>query len=315
MSIEALLRPPDLIGESARMQHVRLLIHLYAPLRAPVLIHGETGTGKELVARALHEYSPRAALSFVAVNAAAICPALIDSELFGHERGSFTGAVRDHAGVFEQAGMGTLFVDELAELPLSAQARLLRALENGEVRRVGCVTSRRVTMRVIAATNANLHDGVRRGTFRADLYHRIAVLHVRTPALRDRVEDIPAIAEHLLLRLQDEHGKRSLTPKAIDALTGYAWPGNVRQLLNVIRRTCAVNTGKTISGEMIRAALADEPIRAAVRPVRRAVVMPTTDEITTALHAANGRLSGAARLLGMPRTTLREHLRRQRIPR
>jgi DNA-binding NtrC family response regulator len=225
-----------LIGNSSAMQKVRLLISKVAPTQSAVLILGETGTGKELVARSLHEQSSRADMPFVAINCGALPETLIESELFGHRKGAFTGADDHRTGLFEVASGGTIFLDEIGELPKSMQAKLLRVLESGEIRRVGENKSTLVDVRVISATHRDLPGMVAEDQFREDLMYRINTFEIMLPALRERLEDVPDLASHLL----DQHchggrpGQRCLAPDAIESLCGHGWPGNVRELANAI---------------------------------------------------------------------------------
>lgn len=227
-----------IIGISPEIEHVRRLIDKVAPCEARVLITGENGTGKELVARWLHAKSARAAAPFVEVNCAAIPSELIESELFGHERGAFTSAVKQRKGKFEQADGGTLFMDEIGDMSLAAQAKVLRALQESRISRVGSDKDIEVNVRVLAATNKNLREEIRRGNFREDLYHRLAVIVVRVPPLREHAGDIPALVEHFIRTIAAEYGS---APKAIDDdaladLQRMPWSGNIRELRNVIER-------------------------------------------------------------------------------
>lgn len=227
-----------MIGSSRVMKDIYSRIHKVAPTSATVLIHGETGTGKELVAKAIHHESPRAGNPMISVNCAAIPDTLIESELFGHEKGAFTGAASTREGLVAAADGGTLFLDEIGELPLEAQARLLRVLQEGEVRPIGSVESRKVDVRLVAATHRNLARLAQEGRFREDLFYRINVVQLCLPPLRDRGRDIVALAEHLLKRYCDQFGKPSLrlSPEAIQAITTYDWPGNVREMENAMQR-------------------------------------------------------------------------------
>ncbi|MCW8194970.1 sigma-54-dependent Fis family transcriptional regulator [Proteobacteria bacterium 005FR1] len=227
-----------MIGSSAVMKDIYNRIHKVAPTSATVLIHGETGTGKELVAKAIHNESPRAGKPMISVNCAAIPDTLIESELFGHEKGAFTGAASTREGLVAAADGGTLFLDEIGELPLEAQARLLRVLQEGEVRPIGSVESRKVDVRLIAATHRNLARLSQEGRFREDLYYRINVVQLCLPPLRNRGRDIVALAEHLLKRYCVQFGKPDLrlSPEAIQAITTYDWPGNVREMENAMQR-------------------------------------------------------------------------------
>jgi two-component system response regulator HydG len=234
-----------MIGSSQVMKDIYSRVHKVAPTSATVLIHGETGTGKELVAKAIHHQSPRAGNPMISVNCAAIPDTLIESELFGHEKGAFTGAASTREGLVAAADGGTLFLDEIGELPLEAQARLLRVLQEGEVRPIGSVESRKVNVRLIAATHRNLARLAQEGRFREDLYYRINVVQLCLPPLRDRGRDIVALAEHLLKRYCDQFGKPSLrlSPESIQAITTYDWPGNVREMENAMQRAVILCDG------------------------------------------------------------------------
>ena len=232
-----------LIGDGAAMQKLRGVIQVIAATRTTVLVLGETGTGKELVARAIHDASPRRAQRFVAINCAAIPAALLESELFGHVRGAFTDAVRDKSGLFEDADGGTLFLDEVGELPLALQAKLLRALQESEIRRVGDTASIKVDVRMIAATLRDLTVEVAAGRFREDLYYRLNVVPVAIPSRsRERAEDIPQLARFFAARFAERHRRDvAFAPDALDALARQPWPGNVRELENVIERAVVLS--------------------------------------------------------------------------
>jgi two-component system response regulator AtoC len=243
---------PALVGSGAVMTKLQDTIRLVAPTRTTVLIHGESGTGKELVARAIHEASPRRGKKFVAVNCAAIPAALLESELFGHVRGAFTDAVRDKPGLFEEADGGTLFLDEVGELPMPLQAKLLRALQESEIRRVGDQQSIKIDVRLVAATLRDLKAEVDGGRFREDLYYRLNVLPVNVPALRERVEDIPELARFFAARHGARHGRAvEVGDEAMAALVGRAWPGNVRELENVIERALVLSDGPALDVELL----------------------------------------------------------------
>ncbi|NIB42900.1 sigma-54-dependent Fis family transcriptional regulator [Pseudomaricurvus alkylphenolicus] len=229
---------PGMIGTSPVMKTLYNRIHKVAPTSATVLVNGETGTGKELVARAIHSESPRQNKPLISVNCAAIPETLIESELFGHEKGAFTGAASKSEGLVAAAHGGTLFLDEIGELPLEAQARLLRVLQEGEVRPIGSTESHKVDVRLVAATHRDLRKLCKEGKFREDLYYRINVVQLQLPPLRDRGKDIIALAEHLLQRFCDDMDKPllSLSPESIQAVTTYTWPGNVRELENAMQR-------------------------------------------------------------------------------
>ncbi|MEW5800742.1 MAG: sigma 54-interacting transcriptional regulator [bacterium] len=239
---------PGIIGSSEPMQKVFDKISLYGPAEAPVIITGETGTGKELIARALHERSARHRMPFVAVNCCALSEDLFESELFGHERGSFTGAVKTHKGRFERADKGTLFLDEIGDMPIRTQAKLLRVLEEGTIERVGGEEEYPVDVRIIAATNVSLEQAVAVRRFRADLYHRLAVFRIHVPPLRDRAGDIPLLVEHFLKILNHRYNRQvlRLTPEALRVLEDYHWPGNVRELRNVLERVYVESHGVVI---------------------------------------------------------------------
>ena len=293
-----------LVGGSDAMQALRRTIWRFAPLPAPVLVTGETGTGKELVARAVHDVSPRSRGPFVAVNAAAIPPTLAASELFGHERGAFTGADRRHVGAFEQADKGTLFLDEFGALPVDLQAWLLRVLETGEVRSLGARTTREVDVRVVTATHVDLEDAVHHRRFRADLYYRIAVLCIEAPPLRDRLEDLRALALHLLrgFRLEIQY---ELSPQAIQALALHSWPGNVRELRTVLLRAIASADGIVLDAADIVRATGGVLERRAMRCRSRLDALSVAETI----EASYGNVTEAARKLGVPRSTLRGFMR------
>jgi two-component system, NtrC family, response regulator AtoC len=302
---------PALIGDGGVMQQLRESIERIAATRSTVLILGESGTGKELVARAIHDASPRLGRRFVAVNCAAIPAALLESELFGHRRGAFTDAVRDKTGLFEDADGGTLLLDEIGELPLALQAKLLRALQEGEIRRVGDTTSIKVDVRLIAATLRDLADDVRDGRFRADLYYRLNVLPISIPPLRERAEDIPQLARFFAQRHAARHqlGAVELADSAIEALVRQPWPGNVRELENVIERAVVLadrpsfghgphvidatylGTVMNIHAPAAVAADVDElSIKKATRALEQAL-------ITRALGVTQGNRTNAAKLL------------------
>jgi len=242
-----------MIGSSPAMQDVFERIQRVAPTDTTVLILGESGTGKELVARAVHENSPRHEAPLITVNCAAIPDNLIESELFGHEKGAFTGAVETHRGLVEAAHRGTLFLDEIGELPAEAQARLLRVLQEGEIRRVGATESRQVNIRLIAATNRDLKQEVERGNFRSDLYFRLHVMEVLLPPLRQRGDDIRELAERLLERTCKRLNRPPMhyTGEAMTSLYNYQWPGNVRELENVIERAVILADGDVITTEAL----------------------------------------------------------------
>ncbi|MCZ6808055.1 MAG: sigma 54-interacting transcriptional regulator [Deltaproteobacteria bacterium] len=285
---------------SSAMLAIMAEVDRFARLPWPALIHGETGVGKELVARALHERSPRSGGPFVALNGGGLPRDLIESELFGHERGAFTGAVQSHRGAFEQAHGGTLFLDEVAELPPALQTRLLRVLETWHVRRIGSESARRVNVRLVCATHRDLRRMVQEGSFRADLYYRIHRLVIDVPALRHRTDDIGPLAEHFLSSMAEEVGEKQLSAEAVWRLRAYPWPGNVRELRNALELAAIGCDTSTIDADVV-----DRALRRLADPVAR----PTADTLRRAIEAYGGNLSAAARALGIPRSTLRDRFR------
>jgi two-component system, NtrC family, nitrogen regulation response regulator NtrX len=247
----------ETVWTSPAMREVMSQVDRVAPTETRVCIRGETGTGKELIARTLHQKSPRRGAAFVSLNCAAVPAELIESELFGHEKGSFTGAAGRHIGKFEQAHRGTLFLDEIGDMPLPMQAKLLRVLEEGEIERVGGDKPLPVDVRVIVATHRNLEEQVRQGTFREDLYHRIYVFPLILPRLRERREDIPVLAEHFAQQLADQNNwkPKRFSGQAMEALSAYAWPGNVRELRNVIERILLLSDGDAVEEDAVMRAL------------------------------------------------------------
>lgn len=246
-----------IVWASAAMREVMAQVEHVATSETRVCIRGETGTGKELIARTLHEKSPRRNGAFVSLNCAAIPSELMESELFGHEKGSFTGAAARHVGKFEHAHGGTLFLDEIGDMPLTMQAKLLRVLEEGEIERVGGDKPLTVDVRVVVATHRNLEEQVRQGTFREDLYHRVFVFPIVLPPLRERREDIRVLAEHFVRQLADQNNwkPRSFSAEAIAALEGYAWPGNVRELRNVVERALLLSPAEIVEAAIVARAL------------------------------------------------------------
>ena len=233
-----------MVSGDKRMKEIFGLIESLEHIPSPVFIHGETGSGKELVARAIHDTSDRKSKQFITVNCGAIAKELIESELFGHEKGSFTGAVAQREGLFEQAHEGTIFLDEIGELPLELQPKLLRVLESGEIRRVGGTTNRNIDVRVITATHRNLADEMKAGRFREDLFYRIYVLAINVPSLRDRKNDIPLLVDHFLKQEKKLFGydsKKEVTSAAVEKLMVHSWPGNIRELKNVMNRAMALS--------------------------------------------------------------------------
>ncbi len=247
----------EIIWSGPAMERLMAQVERVAASESRVAIQGETGTGKELIARAIHEKSGRHAGPFVTLNCAAVPAELIESELFGHEKGSFTGAAARHIGKFEQAAGGTLFLDEIGDMPLAMQSKLLRVLEEGEIERIGGDKPIAVDARVVVATHRNLEDMVKQGTFRADLYHRIYVFPIVLPPLRERAEEILALAEYFAAQVASQNGWRPkhFSPESIQVLQRYAWPGNVRELRNVVERVLLLSTSETIVAEEVNLAL------------------------------------------------------------
>lgn len=243
----------QMIGSSPALGEVKETIQKVAPTDARVLIHGENGTGKELVARQIHEQSERAKSAMIEVNCAAIPSELIESELFGHEKGAFTSAVKQRIGKFEQANGGTLFLDEIGDMPLAAQAKVLRALQENKITRVGGDKDIKVDVRIIAATNKNLKEAIEKNEFREDLYHRISVIKINVPPLKERKEDIPELVDKFLSDIADEHGskKKSINKDALKQLQNYSWSGNIRELRNVVERL-VILSGDEIKAEDVK---------------------------------------------------------------
>jgi two-component system nitrogen regulation response regulator NtrX len=311
-----------LVGSSRPMQRVRALIEQVAPTAARVLITGESGTGKEMAAAALHELSPRAAGPFVRVNSAAIPRELVESEMFGHERGAFTSAHEARRGRFELADGGTLFLDEVAELSLEAQAKLLRATETGMIERIGGQAPIRIDVRVIAATNRSLESDLAAGRFREDLYYRLNVLRIHMPALRERMEDMPELVEHLLARLRQRHGLAPpvMLADALEGLGRYSWPGNVRELANVCERLAILYPGRDVGRRELAGVISAD---AAGRPASAQDDAPLHDRIDAferelierTLAATGGSIADAARRLQTDRANLYRRMRRLGIER
>jgi two-component system, NtrC family, response regulator AtoC len=295
---------PSIIGDGEAIAQLRVLIDRIAQTRTTVLILGESGTGKELVARAIHDASPRRGKRFVAINCAAIPAPLLESELFGHKKGAFTDAIRDKHGLFEDADGGTLFLDEIGELPLPLQSKLLRALQEGEIRRVGDTESIQIDVRLIAATLRELSEDVEAGRFREDLYYRLNVLPVRIPALRERTEDIPQLARFFAQRHATRHGlgEFELSEEVLDALRQQPWPGNVRELENVIERALVLADGPSIDVEFLASVMT---MRAPVSngdaadelSIKKATRELEQELIRRALGVTQGNRTNAAKLL------------------
>jgi two-component system response regulator AtoC len=313
-----------LLGSSSAMEEVFTLIDRVGPTDSTVLILGESGTGKELIAEAVHDQSTRRRKPFVKLNCAAIPETLLESELFGHEKGAFTGALSRKPGKFEQADGGTLLLDEIGDMTLSTQAKILRALQERELQRVGGTQTVSVDVRILASTNKDLDKGVREGTFRDDLYFRLNVVTINVPPLRDRREEIPELADHFLAEANQRlnRGILRLAPDTLAALMEYGWPGNVRELRNVIERAAVVNDGEVLLMSSLPAALrsGESPVGSAAR--WEALANLTLDEkvaqlerafVVDALARAGGVQAAAARLLGVTERSVWHLVKKHRI--
>ncbi len=322
----------SIVGRSDIMQEVFRLVEQVAPARSTVLITGESGTGKELIAKAIHEASPRAGKPFVTVNSSNIPSELLESELFGHTRGAFTGAVAAKKGLFEVADGGSIFLDEIGDIPPETQVRLLRVIQEREFTPLGDTTPRRVDVRIVAATNIDLKEAVRQGSFREDLYYRLAVVPIELPPLRDRTQDILPLAQHFIRKYNEENGRQvseHIAPEVLALMEAYSWPGNVRELENAVERAVVIAPGDEISRECLRPEISDpESVAnrsqegastAAVQNIGRGVNFYDEvrrfeiDLIRRALEQTGGHQSRAARLLGMNATTLNSKIKTYNI--
>jgi DNA-binding NtrC family response regulator len=322
----------SIVGRSDVMQEVFRLVEQVAPARSTVLITGESGTGKELIAKAIHEASPRAGKPFVTVNSSNIPSELLESELFGHTRGAFTGAVAAKKGLFEVADGGSIFLDEIGDIPPETQVRLLRVIQEREFTPLGDTTPRRVDVRIVAATNIDLKEAVRQGTFREDLYYRLAVVPIELPPLRDRPQDILPLVQHFIRKYNEENGRQvseQIAPEVLALLEAYSWPGNVRELENAVERAVVIAPADEISRECLRPEISDPESVAsnshegastgAVQNIGRGVNFYDEvrrfeiDLIRRALEQTGGHQSRAARLLGMNATTLNSKIKTYNI--
>jgi two-component system, NtrC family, response regulator PilR len=313
----------NIIGRSPRMRQVFDLVIQAAPSRSTILIQGESGTGKELVARAIHANSPRAERSFVTVNSGNLPPDLLESTLFGHVKGAFTGAVYPKKGLLDLADKGSIFFDEMGNIPLETQAKLLRAMQEREFMRLGGMETIKVDVRIIAATNVDLRHMVEEGRFREDLYYRLNVISIALPPLRDRKTDIPLLTQHFLRKYGDENDKPELelAPEALDLMMEYDWPGNVRELENVIERAVVLTTGPRIGADLIPEHVRKTPVfqipEVNVPPEGISFKEVITDFekrlIESTLEAAGGVQKRAAELLHIKPTTLNEMIKRYDI--
>lgn len=308
------LRAIDIIGESIPIKALRQQIALMAPTNGRVLIYGESGTGKEIVARAIHHSSPRAEGPFIEVNCAAIPEEMIESELFGHRRGSLAGATEDKVGRFEQAHLGTLFLDEVGDMSLKTQAKVLRTLDEHRFSPVGSAEIVQSDVRVIASTNKNLDEEIERGNFREDLFYRLNVIPFVVPPLRERIEDIPALAEHFLNEFTTSYGRKpkELTPEAMDLLQRHTWPGNVRELKNLMERIVIMHPQVRIDARHIPLPVQRKPVDRtgervfSLHEVRQAA---ERDYILRKLDEVQGNVTKAAELLGLERSNLYKKMR------
>jgi len=321
-SLQARYSFKNIIGKGAAMQQVFQLISQVAPSRSTVLVQGESGTGKELVAKAIHASSPRADAPFMTINCGNIPSELLESELFGHVRGAFTGAASSKKGLFEAADGGSLFLDEVATLSMEMQAKLLRVIQEREFRRLGGLENIKVDVRIIAATNMDLQEAVRRGAFRDDLFYRLNVIAIKLPPLRERPEDIPLLAEHFIRKYSEENNKEApaIENSAMKALLDYDWPGNVRELENLIERAIVLSSGKPIAADLfpknLSASLSPAP-RAGMPgdaiPLKERVSDYEKSLILAALETTRWNQKKAAEILLVNTTTLSEKLKRLKI--
>ena len=294
-----------IVGASRALREVLDLVRTVAPSNSTALLEGETGTGKELIARAIHQHSARRHRSFVKLNCAAIPLGLLESELFGHERGAFTGAVTRKAGRFEAADRGTLFLDEIGDIPLELQAKLLRILQEGEFERLGSTQTQRVNLRLVAATNRDLTDMVSKKQFRSDLYYRLNVFPIAVPPLRDRLGDIPLLVVHFVKRFADQMGKPidQVPAEVMQALASHAWPGNIRELENFIERSVILTRGNVLHAPLagLKRVAEAEPLGAiTLEDAQREHIRKTLEHTRWVVAGANG----AAARLGVKRSTL-----------
>jgi len=301
----------EMVWKSEIMRKLMAQVERVAASETRVCLFGETGTGKELVARTLHEHSPRSEGPFVTLNCAAVPAELIESELFGHEKGSFTGATGRHIGKFEQAERGTILLDEIGDMPLAMQAKLLRVLEEGEIERIGGDRPVRVNVRVIVATHRDLEALVRENRFRQDLFHRVYVFPLVLPALRDRKDDIPVLVEHFAAQVCSQNGWKPIafSPDAMEALQAHSWPGNVRELRNMVERLMLLSTGGAVDQATVQLALPAAAARGGAQRISAGTLAERTqsferETILAELARSNYRMSSAAKALGLERSHL-----------
>jgi DNA-binding NtrC family response regulator len=309
----------NIVARSAKMQEVLALVERIAPTNSTVLLGGESGVGKDLIARAIHENSRRASGPFIKINSTAIPETLLESELFGYEKGAFTGANASKPGKFELADKGTIFLDEIGDVPPAIQAKLLRVLQEREFERLGGTKTHKVDVRLVAATNRNLRAALEQGTFREDLYYRLNVVPIDIPPLREHKEDIPDLVDHFIARFAGESAKQisGITPAAMQLLTDFHWPGNVRELENIIERGVALANGAVLDVADIHLDVARPEKSAgasAFLPQGMTLEQWEDEMIREALRRANGNKSQAARLLGLSRNALRYRLSKLGVP-
>jgi len=318
-TLKTLDRKYSLIGNSPVMQQLREQIDLVAGKHSRVLITGESGTGKELVAYAIHRGSPRKERPFVKVNCAAIPQELFESELFGHEKGSFTGAVQQRIGKFEQADGGTLFLDEIGEIPLSLQPKILRALQENEIQRVGGQREIKVDIRIIAATNRHLEEELSKGNFREDLYYRLNVFPIEAPPLRARREDIPALIEYFIAIVSEENNMRPrlISEEAVQMLSEYNYPGNIRELKNLVERLLIISTGDRIEKQAVRRVLPQKMAGSAPPDSLLYAKVEETEKnlILSTLEGNHWHISRVSKILGLERSHLYKKMKKYGITR
>jgi two-component system, NtrC family, response regulator AtoC len=309
----------NIVALSEKMQAVLAIVERVAPTNATVLLGGESGVGKDLIARAIHEHSLRASGPFVKINSTAIPENLLESELFGYERGAFSGATSAKPGKFELANKGTLFLDEIGDVPAATQVKLLRVLQEREFERLGGTKTLKVDVRLIAATNRDLRAALEDGTFREDLYYRLNVVPIDVPPLREHMEDVPALARFLMQRLAGDSGNppKELAPAALERLMGYHWPGNVRELANVLERAVTLSSANVIdAGDILLDSSPTPPAAGAAAVLPPGMMLEQWEEeiIREAVRRTNGNKSQAARALGLSRNALRYRLSKMGVP-
>jgi len=308
-----------IIGNNPKMKEVAELVRKVAPAPTTVLIRGESGTGKELVARAIHRHSRLTNEPLVTLNCTALSPTLLESELFGYKRGAFTGAFADRKGLFEKAHGGTMFLDEIGDMSLEIQAKLLRTLQTGEIRAVGDMQTKQVSVRIVAATNRDLEKAIREGSFREDLFYRINAFTITLPPLRERIEDIPFLAQYFLQRARAKVNKRveSISPQALSLLRTYSWPGNLRELENIVERAVVLTSSLVIEPEHLPLHVQDlipfRPQLGFMRSKSEAVAQFEREALSRYLLEADGNVSRAATLAKIPRRTFHRLLAKHKL--